>query len=90
MKKAIKGILLMSLFVFILFGCSANQTAGNISDHEWVMEGITDKRGAVLAENNEHTPSEERYQMTIDFQRDETFILSDQTNPRKWEGSYTI
>lgn len=38
---------------------------------EWVMEGITDKRGAVLAENNEHTPSEERYQMMIDFQRDE-------------------
>lgn len=37
---------------------------------EWVMEGITDKRGAVLAENNEHTPSEERYQMMIDFQRD--------------------
>ena len=38
---------------------------------EWVMEGITDKGGAVLAENKEHTPSEERYQMMIDFQRDE-------------------
>ena len=43
---------------------------------EWVMEGITDKGGAVLAENNEHTPSEERYQMMIDFQRDEGSHLS--------------
>ena len=43
---------------------------------EWVMEGITDTGGAVLAENNEHTPSEERYQMMIDFQRDEGAHIS--------------
>lgn len=43
---------------------------------EWVMKGITDKIGAILTENNEHTPSEERYQMMIDFQRDEGVQLS--------------
>ena len=44
------------------------------------MEGITDKGGAVLTENNEHTPSEERYQMMIDFQRDEGAQLNPLTS----------
>lgn len=78
MKKRFKTIFLFLVLCLVISGCTSVDTTHKISDYKWIMESVSDLDGNSL-EN----------EMTVAFNDDNSFVLADKSNGKKWQGEYT-
>ena len=92
MKKAISILLLMSIMIFALSACGVGKP--KIEDYEWKMRTIMHAEDnqviydAVAEESTTH-PEAKIIEMTL-VAKDGKIIITDVTNGKTYEGTYTI
>lgn len=75
-KNVMLNITLLFLLVFLV-GCTSVDTKVKISDHIWEIESVSDLEGLPLEK-----------EMTIVFNNDNSFVLTDKSKNMEWNGDY--
>ena len=91
MKKHWTIYFLIFVLCLVLSGCSATNTVQKISDHKWKIEFISDLDGNIVETNlGQSGLTDKKYEITLSFSEDDSFVLSDKINNQEWRGNYTI
>lgn len=77
MKRIITLSITLLFLLVSLLGCTSVDTKEKISDYNWKMESVSDLEGDPLES-----------EMTIVFNDDNSFVLTDKSNNEEWKGEY--
>lgn len=77
MKRIITFSITLLFLLVSLLGCTSVDTKEKISDYNWKMESVSDLEGDRLES-----------EMTIVFNDDNSFVLTDKSNNEEWKGEY--
>lgn len=89
-----KSLIIFSLVIICITFCGCNsdrQKKEDLSSYQWKLESISDLNGKMLATNTEQ-PEQAGTQcdMQIQFDKDATFVWTDKTDDKVWNGSYSV
>lgn len=92
MKRKILLFFVPLLLAFCFIGCdSKTQEENKIYEYHWTLEMLYDLEGNIIATNPEQPDlAAVQCDMTLEFNEDNSFLLSDHTNEQEWKGTYSL
>lgn len=92
MKRKVLMFFGLLLLVFCFVGCNLRtQVEKKIHEYHWTLEMLYDLEGNIIATNPEQPDlAAVQCDMTLQFNEDDSFLLSDHTNEQEWKGTYSL